>query len=252
MFNLYASFSYRSADLVTSLFQRARMIQEDLGCQLEKCRVISNGIILENFINIEPKADDGWIDIGAVVRFSPIKDIKTLIYTFSSFKQEYQKARLHILGPVDDEDYYQECLSLISYLGVEDIILTGEVKTNEYIKKLDFTVLTSLSEGQPLSVIESLASARPVIATNVGCCRELLEGDVDDTLGSAGICVPPMRQSELLKAMNKMCRDTEMRRKMGVVGRQRAISYFDHKDMVHQYHVIYEEAKNIWQASGLN
>jgi polysaccharide biosynthesis protein PelF len=252
MFNLFASFSYQSANIVTSLFDRARLIQQDLGCQPEKCSVISNGILLDNFKNISPKTADGWIDIGAIVRFSPIKDIKTLIYTFSSLKHDNHNVRLHILGPVDDEVYYQECLSLIQYLGVADIIIPGEVDTREYLKKLDFTVLTSISEGQPLSVIESLAAGRPVIATNVGCCRELIEGELDDHFGHAGICVPPMHQGELLKALIVMCRDGGMRQKMGAIGQQRAINCFDHHIMVNQYNQIYEEANKQWQALALN
>ena len=44
------------------------------------------------------------------------------------------------------------------------------------MKKIDFTLLTSLSEGLPLSVLESMAASRPCVTTDVGCCRELLEG----------------------------------------------------------------------------
>ena len=46
----------------------------------------------------------------------------------------------------------------------------------KYMEKLDFTILTSISEGQPLSVLESFAARRPCVTTDVGCCRELLEG----------------------------------------------------------------------------
>lgn len=62
----------------------------------------------------------------------------------------------------------------------------------QYMQKLDFTILTSISEGQPLSVLESMAACRPCVTTEVGCCRELLEGAPGDTFGVAGYCVPPM------------------------------------------------------------
>ena len=48
------------------------------------------------------------------------------------------------------------------------------------MEKLDFTILTSISEGQPLSVLESMAARRPCVCTDVGCCRELLEGKQGD------------------------------------------------------------------------
>ncbi|MCE1255208.1 MAG: GT4 family glycosyltransferase PelF [Anaerolineae bacterium] len=252
MFNMYASFAYDSAQIITSLYNRAKTIQQELGCKLDNCKVISNGIMLDKFTKVQEKQPDDWIDIGAIVRFAPIKDIKTLIYTFSSLKEELHNARLHILGPIDDEAYYQECLSLIRYLNVRDVIIPGEVNTKEYLQRLDFTVLTSISEGQPLSIIESMAAARPVIATNVGCCKELINGDEGDNLGQAGICVPPMHQSELLKAMVSMCQDVEMRKKMGHVARRRAINYYDHTVMVNQYNRTYEEATRKWQELALS
>lgn len=49
------------------------------------------------------------------------------------------------------------------------------------MKKLDFVLLTSISEGQPLAVLEAMAAGRPAVTTDVGCCRELIEG-VDDEL----------------------------------------------------------------------
>jgi len=102
MFYMFSRFAYRQADEVTSLFRRAAMIQEDLGCPADKITVIGNGIRIENFLDIEPKKEDGLIDIAAIVRIAPIKDIKTMIYSFSQLKQEIPNVRLHILGAVDD------------------------------------------------------------------------------------------------------------------------------------------------------
>ncbi|MFR6580782.1 MAG: glycosyltransferase [Ruminococcus sp.] len=56
----------------------------------------------------------------------------------------------------------------------------------------DFITLTSISEGQPLSVLESFAARRPCVTTDVGCCRELLEGKEEDVYGKAGYYVAPM------------------------------------------------------------
>mgnify|MGYP006978703166 CR=1 FL=1 len=53
-----------------------------MGCDKDKCRVISNGIDYGRLSGIPLKEPDGWIDIGAVVRLAPIKDIKTMIYAF--------------------------------------------------------------------------------------------------------------------------------------------------------------------------
>lgn len=77
---------YDRADMITSLFGNARKIQIDIGCAPEHCRVIPNGIHYKRFCDIPLKEEDGWTDIGAVVRLAPIKDIKTLIYSFYELK----------------------------------------------------------------------------------------------------------------------------------------------------------------------
>ena len=183
---------YSKADCITSLFSKARETQIALGCDAKKCRVISNGIDYESFSNIPfEKDDDSWINIGAAVRMAPIKDIKTMIYAFYEVSSQMPNVRLYIMGGVDDEAYAEECYALARKLKLENLFFTGRVNIKEYLKKMDFMILTSISEGQPLSILESMAAGKPCVTTDVGCCKELLEGKLDDTLGSAGYCVPP-------------------------------------------------------------
>jgi len=252
MFKMYSRLAYRTANRVTSLYGEASKIQQSLGCLPEKCEVIGNGIEIEKFSAIPPKQPDGWVDIGAIVRIAPIKDLQTLIYAFANLKYELTQTRLHILGPVDDEEYNQECLELIEFTGVRDIVFAGVVNTAAYMRNLDFTVLTSISEGQPFAIIESMAAGRPVVATNVGNCRELIEGAEGDSFGPAGLIVPPMDQSELLLALSELCLDERKRREMGQAGRRRAAAYFDLDKMVNHYLKIYDEAVEQWQALALS
>jgi len=252
MFYMYSRFAYNTAHQVTSLFQGASLIQHELGCPPEKCEVVSNGIVFNSYAEIPLKEDNGWIDIGAIVRVAPIKDLKTLIYTFSRLKQEMPKTRLHILGGIDDQNYYEECQALINFLGVSDIIFTGLVNVREYMARLDFTILTSISEGQPLSLIESMAAQRPVIATNVGACCEMINGVANDNFGPAGFCVPPMDQTALLQAMIEICRDVQLRRKMGQARQNRARALYRHTQMVENYKNVYQKAIKVWQESGLS
>ena len=252
MFYMYSRFAYQSAQKVTSLFGEASSIQQELGCPPDKAEVVSNGIRFEKFSGVPEKESNGWIDIGAVVRVAPIKDLKTLLYTFARLKQEVPETRLHIMGGIDNEEYFEECQALIGFLGLEDVTFTGYVNITEYMAQLDFTVLTSISEGQPLALIESMAAKRPVVATNVGACRELIEGGKEDRLGDAGFCVPPMDQSGLLRAMVEMCQNVKKRKKMGRVGQRRAETYYKESQMVANYQRVYEKAIQRWQASDLN
>lgn len=240
--DLFYSFSkcaYTHADRVTCLFSRAMEIQRELGCDSSKQRVIENGVHYERFCGIPPKKENGWIDIGAVVRIARIKDIKTMIYAFAEVKAEVKNARLHILGDVDDQEYFGECKLLISQLGVKDIIFTGVVNVIEYMEQLDFTILTSISEGQPLSVLESFAAGRACVTTDVGCCKELLNRD--DGLGRAGICVPPMHKERLALAITELCQDKVLREQLGANGRRRVEKYYTHEISMDKYKKLYQE-----------
>ena len=230
---------YRRAWRVTSLFGRARQTQIDMGAPASKCLVIPNGIQYERFCDIPLKPEDGWVDIGAVVRLAPIKDVKTLIHAFSELSNRVDNVRLHILGGVDDQDYADECYKLVKQLEVKNLEFTGRVNVVEYMRKLDFTVLTSISEGQPLSVLESFAAARPCVTTDVGCCRELLEGEEGDNLGVAGFYVPPMYREGLARAMERMCASRKLREAMGQVGRERVKTYYRHERMLDEYRALY-------------
>ncbi|MGT2802603.1 GT4 family glycosyltransferase PelF [Streptococcus henryi] len=240
-FYMLSNLIYSRANRVTSLYTKAKYIQEEVGCDIEKCVVISNGIHYERFAAIPLKEEDEWIDIGAVVRIAPIKDIKTMIYVFYELSRKYPNTRLHILGGVDDEDYDRECHQLVRQLGIKNIFFTGQVDVVKYMEKLDFTILTSISEAQPLSVIESMAARRPCVTTDVGCCRELLEGDKGDHLGVAGYCVPPTYRTGLTHAMEKMCSSRDLREKMGEIAQERAKTYYLYELMIQQYRDLYLE-----------
>ncbi len=245
-FYMLSDLIYERACRVTSLFRGAMMSQIDMGCDPEKCSVIGNGISYERFCNIPLKKEDGIVDIGAVVRFAPIKDIKTMIYAFFELTSRIDNVRLHIMGGVDDQEYADECLALIDQLGLADkIIIPGRVNIVEYFQKLDFTILTSISEGQPLSVLESFAAKLPVVTTDVGCCNELILGIPPDPFGRAGYFVPPMQREKLADAMETMCASRELRLKLGEAGQKRAYEYFRYSIMLEKYRKLYEEVEEV-------
>lgn len=248
LFYNFSDCAYTYADKVTSLFEGARGTQERLGCEGHKLQVIANGVHYERFCKIpERVSKDGWIQIGAVVRLAKIKDVKTMIYAFTELKSRIPRVRMFILGDVDDEEYKEECVKLIEMLQVKDIIFTGPVNVVEYMEQFDFTILTSISEGQPLSVLESLAAGRPVVTTDVGCCRELVYGVGQDRLGQAGYVCPPMHREEIANAMERLCADDKIRIRMGEIGKKRVAAFYTHEISMNRYRELYEEVLQAWQ-----
>lgn len=245
LFYMFSRCAYRFADVVTALYGRASEAQREIGCAAEKQMIIPNGVNTDRFGSVPMKPYDGYVDIGAIVRIVPIKDIKTMLYAFSRVSAENEKVRLHIMGPVDENpEYYEECLALKEELGLDRAIFTGRIKTWEYLEKIDFTLLTSISEGMPLATLEGMAAGRPAITTNVGSCSELLYGN-GDSFGIAGRCVPAMDIKEMAEAMLNFAADEDNIKKMGRNGQKRVFALFKHEDMIANYKKAYEKAVSL-------
>lgn len=105
---------------------------------------------------------------------------------------------------------------------------------------MDATILTSISEGQPLTILESYAAHKPVIATDVGNCRGLIFGENDD-FGAGGILTHIMNVEEIAQAMIDMARNEPMRLEMGENGYKRVMSGYRIEHMRATYHKIYKD-----------
>jgi len=233
--------AYYFGDLVTSLFEEARSLQLNLGCPISKTVITPNGIDTEAFKDIPMKdPDDPYINIGAVIRVTPIKDVKTMINAFYFAYKKQPRLKLWIMGPLDeDPEYVDECMELVRMLKAENIVFTGRIDTRDYIGKMDFLILTSISEGQPLSILEGFAAKKPCIATNVGNCNGLIHGE-NDSFGEAGIVVPVMNVSEIANAILKLANNPEMVKKMGENGYKRLMFRYRNAYMEETYRNIYK------------
>ena len=235
--------AYQQADIVTSLYQHARELQIELGCPREKTMVTPNGIHyhrLENLPGASPE-NQGYFHVGAILRVTPIKDVKTMIQAFAYAKARQPELKLWIMGPFDeDPDYAAECFQMVQSMKVQDIVFTGRIQITEYLGWMDVTILTSISEGQPLTILESFAAHVPVIATNVGNCKGLILGEADD-FGPAGIITHIMNVQEIADAMIYMARNPAQRKRMGQAGYQRMMSRYKVEDMKEIYEQIYAQ-----------
>jgi glycosyltransferase involved in cell wall biosynthesis len=233
---------YDRADRIYSLFKKARETQIEIGCDEERTRVIHNGIDFAGMQNIPGKAeDDANINFGLIARIVPIKDIKTMISAFHHARETIDHIRLYIMGGwAENEDYYKECLDLVEMLAAKDIIFTGHVNVRDRIGQMDVIMLSSISEGQPLSLLEGMAAGKACIATRVGDCYDMLAAD--DPERCAGIVVPVMSVGKLAEAIMLLAVDDDLRKKMGQNGRDIVFNQYQDKTMIKSYREVYEEA----------
>ena len=243
-FHKMSKMAYDRAELVTSLYGRARELQVDLECPQEKTMVIPNGIQVERFQGLlgKTEAEEEEIYVGAVFRVTPIKDVKTLIQAFGFAKEQESRLKLWIMGPWDNDDgYAQECFDMVGVMGISDVIFTGKVDVREYYGKMDMMILTSISEGQPLTILESFAAHKPVIATDVGDCSGLILGNEGDRFGEAGIITHIMNVGEITQAILTLARDKRRRMQMGENGYHRVTATYRMETMLHAYGEVYKD-----------
>jgi len=148
--------------------------------------------------------------IVCLANLRPQKDHKTLLEAFSIVKQRFPLATLYCLGITLGDSWEQEVRELVLKLSLEDsVVFTGSVENPFlYLEKAAVAVLSSESEGLPLSLIEYGLASLPVVCTNVGQCAELLEK------GKNGMLVPAKDAMALANAIGRIFENEDLGRSL--------------------------------------
>lgn len=170
--------TYGTADQIITLFEANRALELRFGAPPERSRVIPNGIDLPFFRAVQRSPRPGF-HVGLVGRIVPIKDVKTFIVAARGVLEEIPDAHFHLIGPLDEApEYVRECEDLVAAFGMEErVVFTGQQDVRDYYAFLNVVVLSSLSEAQPLVLLEALAAGVPAVATRVGDVSGLLTED---------------------------------------------------------------------------
>lgn len=247
-FEAYAKLCYRACTRITTLYGENQSFQLALGAPKEKLDVIPNGIHIGRFAGFE-KAGDYPPTVALIGRVVPIKDIKTYIAAVARLKARIPDLRALLLGPTDeDPDYFQQCLQMVRDLGLEQtMVFTGKVNIVDYLPQIDVMVLTSISEAQPLVLLEAGAASIPCVTTDVGSCREIIQGLPDEypKLGSAGYVVRLMDPEGIADAVLNLMNDPDLRRTCGERLRQRVNRYFTSEASAARYSALYRDLEAV-------
>ena len=248
--NLFFSLSrtsYNNAEQIYSLFWANKRDQVADGAKADMVKIIPNGIDLSKFLSISLRERNDGDDfvIGYVGRIAPIKDVKNLIKSLDYLKRFGVKFKALIMGPFDEDvDYYEECLELVSGLSLSnDIEFTGRVDVTEKLGLIDVSVISSISEGLPFAILEAGGAGVPFVATDVGACKELIEGNTEEdrSLGRGGYVVPVSSPKELALALKRIALSPERAREMGQNLRARVCRYYDLNNVMEQYRNEYRK-----------
>jgi glycosyltransferase involved in cell wall biosynthesis len=247
-FKLLGRISYDSADHITSLFGNNQKLQVLYGADPAKIEVIPNGIRPADFDAVRARRDAGADPdrrvVGFLGRVVGIKDVKTLLRAARLVVDRCRGAQFLIAGPTDeDEEYAEACVQLVEQLDLDrHVKFLGPRQRDEFLEEIDVMLLTSVSEGLPFVIIESFAAGVPVVSTDVGSCRELIEGK-GDGFGVAGGVTPIGDPQAIAAALLPLLEDPQLRRSMGDAGRARVEVSYDQEDVVRRYKELYLEGQ---------
>ncbi|GJD52651.1 D-inositol-3-phosphate glycosyltransferase [Methylobacterium crusticola] len=242
-FNAMARISYDCADLITTQFRANQDYQMQDGAEPAKLRAIPNGIELAQFSTIARSREPRRPRVLLVGRLVPIKDIRTFIQAMALLRRAVPDLDAMVVGP-DDEDpaYAAECRHLVQQLGLQDTVrFLGRVAdVRAHFGCVDVLALTSISEAQPLALLEAGAAGVPAVTTDVGSCREILEGPPGTGLdGAGGFVVGACDPQATADALARLLVDPALRQRMGDALRERIHAVFDQRRVIAMYDDVY-------------
>lgn len=247
-FKILGKVGYQAADIIISLFEEYRERQITDGAERDKTKIISYGIDFNHYQFLNKKGfNKDKLIIACVGRVVPIKDIKSFIRASAIIFKKHSSAESWIIGSLtEDPEYVTTCKSLTEVLGITNKIKFFGAVDNmmDIFPKIDLLVLTSISEGSPFVILESFAVGIPVVATDVGGCRELICGknDEDRSLGLAGKLVPMADPEAIAKATLELGTNETLWRKSQEIALTRVRKYYSMEELKRHYNSIYQEA----------
>jgi glycosyltransferase involved in cell wall biosynthesis len=204
----------------------------------QRIRFIPNGIDCARFAaKPDPAAlprQSGELLIGSVGTLRKEKNFGRLIRAFAGLAPE-PKCRLVLIGDGPDRPALE---ALSRDLGVADrVTFAGQMLNPERaIGLFDIFALSSDTEQMPLSLLEAMAAALPVVATDVGDVRGMLTDD------NRRFVVPRDDEKAFTQALHTLLTSATLRRRLGHANRSRAAREYDEAAMIATYDALFRSA----------
>jgi len=218
-----------------------RWLDEVVHIPAAKTQFIRNGVDTERFApGGAAAADSPWsaadIVIGTVARVQDVKNHKALVDAFAQLRARRPdlapRLKLTIVG---DGPLLPAVHAQVAALDLDDHVwLPGaRADVKALLHTFSLFALPSLAEGTPVSMLEAMACALPVVASNVGGIPEVIDEGVQ------GLLVPAGDVAALAAALERHAGDAALRAQHGRAGRARVEERFGLRAMVNAYGALY-------------
>jgi glycosyltransferase involved in cell wall biosynthesis len=241
----YARTCYETSSRITTLYTGNQVLQSRDGAPVDRLQIIPNGVDYDGFSKVPRASAPRRPTVAFIGRVVPIKDVKTFIRATALLKEMVPDVRVLLLGPTDeDPEYFHECQQMVAHLGLETTFeFAGRVKLQDHLGNVDAIALTSISEAQPLVLLEAGAAAVPSVATDVGSCREIIHGRADEVpnLGPGGFVTPLSNPLATAKGLADLLLNDDLRKRYGEAIRARTEKYYNKRVVDGLYRDLYQK-----------
>ena len=217
-----------------SHYVRQGVIQH-FGIPPEETLAIYNGCPIERFTShtrpSQSLIPNPPVKVGMIARLEAHKDQPTLIRASKRLKDQGLKVQIQLIGDGSRRSEYEE---LIRAEGVEDCVQLLGMRRDipELLANMDIFVFSAKpDEGLGVALVEAMAAGVPIIATDVGACREVLED------GDLGLLVPPQDPQKMADAVFHLLQHPQARNLRAQKARKKAMQSFTTEKMAHAYAV---------------
>ena len=219
--------AYAGADVICPVTDANAYWEMGLGIDPTKILVLYNGLRAPT----APTPPPGARLVVSVGRIDPLKDIHTLLRVADETLRLVPDARFRHYGAVTpgEEAYGRSCFALHERLGLGDRFrfMGRTTDPNGAVRGADVVLMTSISEGLPMSVLEAMGQARPVVSTGVG--------GVPDVVKGCGVVTAPGDDHALAMAVVMLLRNPELAWRLGRRGHGRLGRIFNEAGCVDGY-----------------
>lgn len=207
-------------------------------------KTIYNGIATaqvngQNPIELQALCDtsvnENTLVFGTIARFDTIKNLPMLINAFAKVYKGNTNIRLLLVGDGDERKSLEQ---LVADLNLKSaVIFTGyQTETALYMKLIDVYVLSSLSEGTSMTLLEAMSLATCCVVTDVGGNVEIITNNSD------GYIVESENTEQLADIMSELCENESLRISTGLAAKDTFNRRFSLDIMVKNYHELYLQA----------
>ena len=223
--------TYHAADLVAPVTDAHRPWEVALGVPPERIWAIPNGVLSPD--TVEPAAP-GKV-VVSVGRIDPLKDVQTMLRVAAEVLRRHPDAVFRHYGPVSpgQDAYFAQCERLHRWLYLRDSFrfMGPTSDPRGVIRGANLALMTSISEGFPMAVLEALSQGRPVVTT--------LVGGVLDAVMRAGLTAAPRDVFGLADATCALLEDPRLAATLGARGQARVRRRFTQEGMLASYRELF-------------